>query len=455
MDWRDLVAANPPPGFDASDPSSPSYDFSALDASVQDAVAAGLEPLLVVSHAPALAEAPNRWPYAYPGSWAPSPIALQQFAQALATRYDGHYSSPLAPSQTLPRVSLFQAWNEPNLARYLEPQWVASNGQWAPFSPDLYREMLNGFFTGVKRAQPAATVVSAGVAPNGDPAGDGRMAPITFLRAMLCVDAHGRRIYDGCPEPPHFDVLAFHPLSVGDPDAAAALATDVAISDAAKVASLLRRAEHLRTALPDGAKGPMGHRAQLGKRAAGRRRGGANGAGAVGLARPSPAVDRGRHPGRLAVPRRPVSSAARRDSHGRADRISASRRPLQRRSRGRHRTARDPSRSSPASGCRSTRCGSTGARSACGRCSSAPVSAQRSSSTRATARGVRSRACAPTAPASSTCSWPYAAPCACGSSAARSPRRSRRSRAAAAACERWLCHERPPAALDGEGPGGR
>jgi hypothetical protein len=255
VDWRDLVAADPPPGFDASDPSSPSYDFSALDASVQDAVAAGLEPLLVVSHAPAFAEAPDRWPYAYAGSWAPSPIALQQFAQALATRYDGHYPSPEAPSQMLPRVSLFQAWNEPNLARYLEPQWVASNGEWVPFSPDLYREMLNGFYTGVKRAQPAATVVSAGVAPDGDPAGDGRMAPITFLRAMLCVDAHGRRIYAGCPEPPHFDALAFHPLSVGDPDAAAALATDVAISDAAKVASLLRRAEHVQTALPDGPKG--------------------------------------------------------------------------------------------------------------------------------------------------------------------------------------------------------
>jgi len=254
VDWRDLVAPDPPPGFDASDPASPAYDFSPLDASVESAVAAGLEPLLVVSHAPAFAEAPARWPYAYPGSWAPSPGALQQFAQALATRYDGRYAPPGAPGRALPRVSLFQAWNEPNLARYLEPQWVVENGRWTPFSPDLYREMLNGFYAGVKAAQPQATVVSAGVAPNGDPAGEGRMAPITFLRAMLCIDAHGLRVYAGCPQPPHFDTLAFHPLSVGDPDAPAALATDVAISDAAKITSLLRRAERLRTALPSARK---------------------------------------------------------------------------------------------------------------------------------------------------------------------------------------------------------
>lgn len=256
VDWRDLVSPDPPPGFDPSDPSSPAYDFSALDASVQSAVAAGLRPLLVVSHAPAFAEAPGRWPYAYPGSWAPNPTALQQFAQALATRYDGHYSPPEAPRRALARVSLFQAWNEPNLARYLEPQWVVANGQWTPFSPNLYREMLNGFYAGVTAAQPEATVVSAGVAPNGDPAGEGRMAPITFLQTMLCIDARARRVYEGCPQPPHFDVLAFHPLSVGDPDAPAALATDVAISDAAKIGDLLTRARRLATALPAGEK-PM------------------------------------------------------------------------------------------------------------------------------------------------------------------------------------------------------
>jgi len=276
VDWRDLVLADPPAGFDARDPASPAYWFAPLDAAVQSAAAAGLEPLLVVSHAPAFAEAPHRWPYAYPGSWAPSPTALEEFAAALARRYDGSFPDPATPGRVLPRVRLFQAWNEPNLARYLEPQWVVEEGRWSAFSPLLYRQLLNGFYAGVKSVQPADTVVTAGVAPNGEPAGVGRMAPVTFLREMLCLGPAGparspaRRssvvsLGSGavshsrapCPEPPHFDVLAFHPLSVGDPDLPAASSLDVSIADAAKITGLLRQAERLGTALPAGANKPV------------------------------------------------------------------------------------------------------------------------------------------------------------------------------------------------------
>ena len=115
-------------------------------------MAAGLTPLLVVSHAPAFAEAAPRWRYAYPGSWDPSPEALRAFATALARRYDGGFPDPLDLARTLPRYVCFQGWNEPNLARYLEPQWVARDGHWTAFSPLLYRELLNGFYVGVKAA---------------------------------------------------------------------------------------------------------------------------------------------------------------------------------------------------------------------------------------------------------------------------------------------------------------
>jgi hypothetical protein len=106
--------------------------------------------------------------------------------------------------------------------------------------------LLNGFYAGVKSVQPADTVITAGVAPNGDPAGVGRMEPVTFLREMLCLGPARR----SCPEPPHFDVLAFHPLSVGDPDLTAVSSLDVSIADAAKVADLLKRAALMHTALP-------------------------------------------------------------------------------------------------------------------------------------------------------------------------------------------------------------
>jgi hypothetical protein len=283
VSWREFVAEAPPPGFQARDPASPVYRFARLDASVKSVAAAGLEPLLVIAHAPAFAEAPHRWPYAYLGSWAPDPAALEEFADALARRYDGSFPDPATPGRALPRVRLFQAWNEPNLARYLEPQWVAAGGRWHAFSPLLYRQLLNAFYAGIKSVQPADVVISAGVAPNGEPAGEGRMAPVSFLREMLCLGSAGSSATRGpvrrsgstawrsgavsrrsgaighmgsvsCPEPPHFDALAFHPLSVGDPDLPAESSLDVSISDAAKITGLLKQAERDGTALPAGKK---------------------------------------------------------------------------------------------------------------------------------------------------------------------------------------------------------
>jgi hypothetical protein len=221
---------------------------------VRDTVASGLSPLLVVSHAPAFAEAPDRWRFAYPGSWAPSPAALEHFAVALARRYDGIFPDPLRPGHALPRVSMFQAWNEPNLARYLEPQWIAGGGRWQAFSPLLYRQLLNSFYAGVKSVAPSDRVVAAGVAPNGERAGVGRMAPITFLRELLCLPAVAHERAPRCANPPHLDVLAFHPLSVGNPDTPASSSLDVAIADAGKVTTVLREAERLHTVLPARAK---------------------------------------------------------------------------------------------------------------------------------------------------------------------------------------------------------
>ena len=218
VDWRELVSPSPPPGFDPADPADRAYHFERLDEAVRSAVAAGFAPTLVVSHAPPFAEAPGRWPFAFQGSWAPSSEALQAFAQALARRYDGAFPDPRMPGQNLPQVKYFQAWNEPNLARYLEPQWIAEDGRWTAFSPLLYRQLLNAFYAGVKLVAPSDVVVTAGLAPDGDPAGVGRMAPVTFLTSLLCLTGGAHPARAPCPEQPHFDVLAFHPLSVGNPD---------------------------------------------------------------------------------------------------------------------------------------------------------------------------------------------------------------------------------------------
>jgi hypothetical protein len=251
VNWRDVVEGAPPAGFQARDPASPAYRFWHVDAAVSSATAAGLQPLLVVSDAPAFAEAPHRWRYAYVGSWAPNPAALRDFAVALARRYDGSFPDPLSPGAALPRVKLFQAWNEPNLSRYLEPQWVAAGRHWSAFSPLLYRQLLDGFYAGVKSVQPTDTVIAAGIAPEGEPAGVGVMAPVSFLEGLLCLRGAARA---SCPQRPRLDVLAFHPLSVWNPDTPAVSALDVAVSDMAKVTGLLARAERLHTVLPSGSR---------------------------------------------------------------------------------------------------------------------------------------------------------------------------------------------------------
>ncbi len=191
VEWRYIVSGDPPAGFDAADPASPAYDFTTVDSAVRDAVATGLAPLLVVTSAPDFAEAPHRWPYAYPGTWAPNPAAFGEFATAVARRYDGSFPDPLELGRALPRVRLLEAWNEPNLARYLEPQWVAEGGHWRAFSPLLYRQLLNAFYAAVKAVEPSDTVIATGVAPNGEPAGVGRMTPVRFLREMLCLEGGG------------------------------------------------------------------------------------------------------------------------------------------------------------------------------------------------------------------------------------------------------------------------
>jgi hypothetical protein len=285
------VNAAPPPGFDPRDPTS-AYDFPRIGSAVRAAASAGLTPLLVGSHAPNFAEAPHQWPYAFPGSWAPNPAAVEAFAAALARRYDGSFPDPLAPGRTLPRVALLQAWNEPNLARYLAPQWVVSGGRWSAFSPLLYRQLLNGFYAGVKSVAPNDVVISAGVAPDGDPQVSGW--PQTSWGSCR---ARGPRLT--CLHRPFTDALPFTCVG-GDPNLPGGLlgpAADLRRRQGDRVAApaVIR----LHTAPPAGPK-PRGHR-PTGKATAGGSRRASTPACILDLTCPAPAVDRWRESGRLAV----------------------------------------------------------------------------------------------------------------------------------------------------------
>lgn len=233
--WRSIAQKKPS---DARNPSDPAYNFSALDRAVSVAIQTGLRPFLGVSLAPDWAEAPGRPQKGSPaGTWRPSAAALGDFGAALAQRY--------------PSVSLFSAWNEPNLDIDLTPQWNANR---TPASPDIYRRMLNAFYDGVKSVNPKAQIIGGTTSPYGDlQAGNGpsgRMPPAVFLRRLLCIGPGLTRVRGTCGPPARFDVLDHHPYGIRGPLSPALNADDVAIPDLGKLTQPLNAAVRLRTVYP-------------------------------------------------------------------------------------------------------------------------------------------------------------------------------------------------------------
>jgi hypothetical protein len=246
--WPAPQGATRPPGFDGRNPADPAYNFTRSDAAIVDAASRGLRVLATFTGAPLWAQGADRPANVSNAGWKPDPAALEEYGAALAARYSGTFPDPARPGQTLPRVDAFQPWNEPNLDKYLSPQW--SGGK--TFAPARYRRMLSAFYRGVKSVRPTALVVSGGTGPFGDPSPNGhRIMPARFVREMLCLRASGKRLLGtGCPDPASFDVLAHHPYSVGFPRRKALNADDVSIPDMGKLTRLLRAAERSGGALP-------------------------------------------------------------------------------------------------------------------------------------------------------------------------------------------------------------
>ena len=201
--------------------------------------------MLTVYAAPAWAEAPGRPGAVPPGAWRPRPGAFGAFGRALARRYDGSFPDPLRPGASLPRVGLYEAWNEPNLDTYLAPQWVGRRSA----GPALYHALLDRFYAAVKGEQPRARVIAGALAPFGDPPGGKRTPPVRFLRDLLCLRG-GRLAPVKCPHPARFDVLSDHPIAVGSPTESASSPLDVTTPDLGRLTRVLRVAERSGRALP-------------------------------------------------------------------------------------------------------------------------------------------------------------------------------------------------------------
>ena len=232
--WRNVAPAGEQrrrPQFEAGDHTDPAYNWAAYDQQISAIVAAGLKPLVTIHSAP-------QWAYPVdaeinPVAYRPDAGELGVFARAAAQRYSGRVEG-------LPRVQLWQAWNEPNISIMLRPQLVGGR----PVSPALYRAMLNAIANGVKSVHASNVVVAGGTAPFRDitpevQAQNKRWGPLTFMRELLCLS---RELRPTCRQRVRFDVWSHHPYTSGGPTHEAQLPDDASLGDLPEVRRVLEAA---------------------------------------------------------------------------------------------------------------------------------------------------------------------------------------------------------------------
>ena len=234
LSWSAVAPEAP---LDPVDPEDPAYRWQSLDRQIVDAVRGGLEPVVYISAAPPWARGEA---VGLPGTW-PSPLRFGQFARAAARRYSGTFTRT-GSSAPLPRVRLWQAWNEPNAGRELTPQRV----QGRPISPAHYRRMLNAFAVAVHGVDVDDLVV-AGLGPFGHDSKDIQVvAPMSFMSTLLCVslqEPHRRT----CSKRTRFDVWAHNAYSNGGPNWHASSPADASIGDLPEMRALLAAAKRAGT----------------------------------------------------------------------------------------------------------------------------------------------------------------------------------------------------------------
>ncbi|MDX6675022.1 MAG: hypothetical protein QOH11_2440 [Solirubrobacteraceae bacterium] len=147
----------------------------------------------------------------------PSPAEFARFARAMARRYSGRFA-PVHGKVVLPRVDVFELWNEPNVPTFLQPQWQGG----VAAAADQYRAMVQAAYPAVKAVNRGAKVLIGVTAPGGGTRGGAisPIAPIPFLRRLACVDARLHPVRDGGCR--HFrrvpgDGLSHHPYALKSP----------------------------------------------------------------------------------------------------------------------------------------------------------------------------------------------------------------------------------------------
>jgi hypothetical protein len=188
--WRD-VAPKPKsrkkPKVDLTDPAV--YTWGQYDGLMQDAARRGW-PVLLTPSAPA-----PRWSTSTKKGYVTRPSAkeFQRFTTALGKRYGA-------------QVSTWSVWNEPNHPDFLKPQYGKGK---RPLSPGIYRKLVLAMDKGLRASGNGRDKLLFGETA---PRGTGKVvAPITFLRGTLCLNARYKRTRK-CSKLPA-DGFANHPYT--------------------------------------------------------------------------------------------------------------------------------------------------------------------------------------------------------------------------------------------------
>jgi hypothetical protein len=173
--WGEVApepAAKTKPVFDASDPAA--YPgFGPYDDLVTRAVAKGLRVLVTLSpDAPRWATAGGRG-----GNYKVSSTEFALFARAVGRRYSGAFES-------LPAVTYWSIWNEPNHIFFIKPRSQA---------PRIYRRLVERGVPALRATAPAGSKIFVGeLAPVGT--ATKVIGPLRFLQQWLCLDRSFHRL---------------------------------------------------------------------------------------------------------------------------------------------------------------------------------------------------------------------------------------------------------------------
>jgi hypothetical protein len=140
VQWN-LVAKTRPAN--ATDPFDPAYIFDDVDEAVRTAQETDQEVILTISGTPSWANGGKN-----PNVMPTNTSDFNAFARAIASRYSGR-------NMGYPFVRFWSIWNEPNLQRFLSPQYNAAGKSVAPAN---YAKLAAAAYAGIKAGNPRAQV---------------------------------------------------------------------------------------------------------------------------------------------------------------------------------------------------------------------------------------------------------------------------------------------------------